>query len=90
MLLCNHQYEWSENFSQMFRGFLRDVKLILKLMLYIDTYNKANMMLKYIYIYKVIKLIMFYNLNQVYRSSVTQYLLLSNQGYDEPLLYQIF
>ena len=46
MLLCNHQYEWLDNFSQMFRGFLRDVKLILKLMLHIDTYNKTNMMLK--------------------------------------------
>jgi len=46
MLLCNHQYEWFENFLQMFRGFLRDVKLIFKLMLHIDTYNKTNMMLK--------------------------------------------
>ena len=46
MLLCNHQYEWFENFSQMFRGFSRDVKLIFKLMLHIDTYNKTNMMLK--------------------------------------------
>ena len=46
MLLCNHQYEWFENFLQMFRGVLRDVKLILKLMLHIDTYNKTNMMLK--------------------------------------------
>ena len=45
MLLCNHQYEWFENFSQMFRGFSRDVKL----MLHIDTYNKTNMMI-YIYI----------------------------------------
>ena len=35
-----------ENFSQMFRGFSRDVKLIFKLMLHIDTYNKTNMMLK--------------------------------------------
>ena len=46
MLLCNDQYEWFENFLQLFRGFLRDVKLIFKLMLHIDTYNKTNMMLK--------------------------------------------
>ena len=36
MLLCNDQYEWFENFLQLFRGFLRDVKLIFKLMLHID------------------------------------------------------
>ena len=39
MLLCNHQYEWFENFLQMFRGFSRDVKLIFKLMLHIGTGN---------------------------------------------------
>ena len=27
--------------SQMFRGFSRDVKLIFKLILYVDTYNKT-------------------------------------------------
>ena len=46
MLLCNHQDELFENFLQMFRGFSRDVKLIFKLMLHIDTYNKTNMMVK--------------------------------------------
>ena len=27
MFLCNHQYEWIENFSQMFRGFSRRVSI---------------------------------------------------------------
>ena len=36
----------------MFRGFSRDVKLIFKLMVHIDTYNKTNMMFKkHIYMY---------------------------------------
>ena len=51
MLLCNHQYEWFENFLQMFCGFLRDLKLIFKLILHINTYNKTNMMLKHDVIY---------------------------------------
>ena len=47
MLLCNHQYEWFENFLQMFRGFLRDVKLIFKLMLHIDTYIEIDIYVAY-------------------------------------------
>ena len=47
MLLCNHQYEWFENFLQMFRGFLRDVKLIFKLMLHIDTYIDIDIYVAY-------------------------------------------